>query len=151
MIDIALWLLSGRRALAAVTRWTMASANHGLIVALALLAVVEVVECRMIASRNSRIATLAEQARRWQSDLAAEQTSLGTLQQALDRQNSAVAQLKTNSDERLRKGRAALATVTARSAGRQAFEDAIGDGSGLAVPQAECHTPDAVLAAEGDL
>ncbi len=82
--------------------------------------------------------------------LRVEQTSNGVLNNAIDQQNAAVRSLGTDSARAVAQGKAALNAALARSATRAAAS------AQIAVPaaaplQADCRTPDSVMAVKGKL
>ena len=103
--------------------------------------------------RNDRLSEERNQARADQaqaeSALKVEQASNKTLTDQIDRQNAAVAALGTASARAVAQGKTALDAALARSADRAAAAGRIVVPVGPV--QADCRTPDSVMAVKGKL
>ena len=148
ILSLAASLLGwGKIALAWVTAFV--TRNPLLALALALA-----IACGVLVWRNDWLAEQRNQARADQvqaeSALKVEQTSNAALNTAIDQQNAAVRSLGTDSAQAVAQGKTALNAALARSAGRAAASAQIAVPAPAPV-QADCRTPDSVLAVKGKL
>lgn len=110
--------------------------------------------CGVLIWRTDRLAEQRNQARADQAQaetaLKTEQASNTRLTAAIAQQNAAVAKLGTDSAAAVAQGNAALSAAATRSTARAAQSARIVVPVG-GVTQADCRTPDAVMAAKGGL